>query len=196
MAQKCLELDKENPDCWLAYGAILGTYSLVSGIFDTLTHLDEVLTAIKRAYTFSGKRTLIYTPEGNNTKTLSLLGLSEFYRLCPDLWIVKLLTGVRGDKIKAYNYAKQLPIISKTNANARARATICAGAVNKDHKLIKEGISIIKKGLEFEILHPEAIRTQKRLLAANAQLNSSEEKDFEFYYSVGCVEFGNHRESN
>ena len=42
---------------------------------------------------------------GVDSLHVAIGGLAEYYRLAPDWWIFKLISGVRGDKEKSWKYA-------------------------------------------------------------------------------------------
>ena len=130
-------------------------------------------------------------PWGVDSLHVAIGALSEFYRLAPDWWLFKLISGVRGDKEKSWSYAKQLEVSDLASANIVARSALCHGADSENQALIDKGIAFVAKGIQFELLHPfdeSEYRRLARLYNGISELENPEPND---YYELGCHEFGN-----
>ncbi len=192
-SKQCLEVTQTNPDCWLTYAASHGALAVAEGIFDTISEISDVQDEMHKAYEILKKETdrCPMAPWGVDSKHVALGALAEYYRLAPDWWLFKLLSGVRGDKAKSWKYAQQMKVFDVSTANIAARSAICLGADSDNQKLIDQGIALMTKGMTFELLHPfdEAeYRRLARLYNAIAKLDNPEPED---YYDLACVEFGN-----
>ena len=192
-SKQCLEVTKTNPDCWLTYAASHGALAVAEGIFDTISEISDVQDEMHKAYRILKKETdrCPMAPWGVDSKHVALGALAEYYRLAPDWWLFKLLSGVRGDKEKSWKYAQQMKVNDVSTANIAARSAICLGADSDNQALIDQGIALMAKGMTFELLHPfdEAeYRRLARLYNAIAKLDNPEPDD---YYDLACVEFGN-----
>ena len=192
-SKQCLTITKKNPDCWLTYAASHGALALAEGIFDTISEISDVQDEMHKAHNILEKEPdrCPMAPWGVDSRHVALGALAEYYRLAPDWWLFKLLSGVRGDKEKSWHYAKQMKVNDVSTANIAARSAMCLGADTNNQKLIDRGIALMAKGMTFELLHPfdEAeYRRLARLYNAVAKLNNPEPDD---YYDLACVEFGN-----
>ena len=111
-SEKCLKIDTNNGGCWFLYGVALGEYITSVGIFKTIAHIKEVNDAFENAARYT-RDTLPFGPRGLNSRTAAYMGLTQFYRVCPDWWIMKLIAGIRGDKKRPTSIQKKsLPLIS------------------------------------------------------------------------------------
>ena len=192
-SKECLSITQKNPDCWLTYAASHGALALAEGIFDTISEISDVQDEMHKAYDILTKEKdrCPMAPWGVDSKHVALGALAEYYRLAPDWWLFKLLSGVRGDKEKSWHYAAKMKVNDVSTANIAARSAMCLGANTDDQKLIDQGIALMAKGMTFELLHPfdEAeYRRLARLYNAVAKLNNPDPDD---YYDLACVEFGN-----
>lgn len=192
-SKQCMKVTKTNPDCWLTYAASHGALAVAEGIFDTISEISDVQDEMHKAYRILTKETdrCPMAPWGVDSKHVALGALAEYYRLDTDWWLFKLLSGVRGDKEKSWKYAQQMKVNDVSTANIAARSAICLGADTDNQALIDKGITLMAKGMTFELLHPfdEAeYRRLARLYNAVAKLDNPEPED---YYDLACVEFGN-----
>ena len=139
-ANACLAFAPETPDCWLGYAALLGSLSLAEGILDTISAMEEVHTSLHKAYELSSLDPYPLGPWGIDSKHIATGGLAEFYRLVPDWWIFGVLAGVRGDKKKAWEYAKNMPVNDLGSANIVIRSALCHGGESENQALIDEAL--------------------------------------------------------
>jgi hypothetical protein len=192
-SKQCLNVTQTNPDCWLTFAASHGALAIAEGIFDTLSEISDVQDEMHKAHEMLLKESdrCPMAPWKVDSKHVALGALAEYYRLAPDWWLFKLLSGVRGDKEKSWKYAQQMKVFDVSSANIAARSAMCLGADSDDQALIDRGIALMVKGMGFELLHPfdEAeYRRLARLYNAVAKLKNPEPED---YYDLACVEFGN-----
>jgi hypothetical protein len=190
-SKKCLERIPDSPGCRLAYAALLGTLGLVEGIFDTISSMEEVSISLHLALELSKNKNFPMAPKGITSYHVALGAIAEFYRLVPDWWIFKMMAGVRGDKEKSWNYAKQIPLQNLGVANIIVRSALCWGGASEDMKVIETGLSRLAESMQLEMLHPFDEREYSRLTKLYRQLAALEDPDFDDYYDLGCKEFGN-----
>ena len=190
-AKVCLEVSPDTPDCWLAYAALLGSLSLAEGIIDTISAMEEVNSSLHKAYELSSQDPYPLGPYGIDSKHVATGGITEFYRLVPDWWIFGVLAGVRGDKEKAWEYAKTMAVHDLGSANIVIRAALCYGAESEDMSIISHGLKLIDKTLKFEITHPLDESEYRRFATLYNKMSQIESPDFGDYYDLGCLEFGN-----
>ena len=117
--------------------------------------------------------------------------LAEFYRLVPDSWLFGVVAGVRGDKGKAWFYANQMPVNELGSANIVGRSALCRGADSENQKLIDKGISIVAKGVNYELVHPFDESEYRRLARLYNAIGELDEPEPDDYFELGCHEFGN-----
>ncbi len=190
-SKKCLELLPKSPGCRLAYAALYGTLGLVEGIFDTISSMEEVHDSLHLALELSKTKNFPMAPRGITSHHVALGAIAEFYRLVPDWWIFKVMAGVRGDKEKSWNYAKQIPVENLGVANIVVRSALCWGGASENMKIVEHGLNVLSTSMQMEMLHPFDERELSRLTKLYRELATLEEADFDDYYDLGCKEFGN-----
>ena len=117
--------------------------------------------------------------------------LAEFYRAIPDSFIVKMITGHRGDKQKAYNYAKQLMKGTILRSVAVGKASLCLGGEQEDALLVKEGKASLAAGALLKPLSRSEQSEYRRLMAAHSDIRKVNGNDFDAIADVGCSDYGN-----
>ena len=110
--------------------------------------------------------------------------------MVPDWWIFKVLAGVRGDKAKAWSYAKTMPVKEIGSTNIVARAALCEGARSEDQKLVDKSMGLIVQGIEMDLMHPFDEPEFNRLGGYDA-IGALKDPSFDDYFELGCYEFGN-----
>ena len=185
-SEKCLKIDPENGACWFLYGAALGEYSVNVGIFKTVRHIKEVHDAFEKAARYTGKDPLPFGPEGLNSKIAAYMGLTQFYRLCPDWWIMKLIAGIRGNKKKAYEYSKEIPPLDFDRANTRALAALCYGAAEKNEAIVREGIAIVHEAAKQDVVNPVNYYVSRQVHMLDRLFTTRKNLTMADYYKIGC----------
>jgi hypothetical protein len=127
MAEQCLKMRADNPLCKFYLGANLGKIASIDGIFSSLKNAKLV----EKLWTETVESPYQHR-FGPNTSlqgaTRYALGL--FYRLVPDLRILKWVFGVKGDLSKSVAYHKEALEMDAPNVCTRtmlAVALICEG---------------------------------------------------------------------
>ena len=153
--------------------------------------MEEVNTSLHKAFDLSQKDPYPLGPWGIDSKHIATGGLAEFYRLVPDWWIFGVLSGVKGDKAKSWEYAKVMPVHDLGSANIVIRSALCHGGDSENQKLIDHALGLIQRTKTFEITHPLDESEYRRFAALYNSLSQIESPDFDDYYELGCHEFGN-----
>lgn len=188
---RCLEIAPDNADCHLSYAASRGASAIAHGIFSTISEIEEIQELMLNAHKVTKAKPFPMAPYGITSYHVATGALAEFYRLVPDWWIFKMLAGVRGDKAKAWSYAKTMPVKEIGSTNIVARSALCEGARSEDQKLIDKAIALIVNGVQMDLMHPFDEPEFNRLARLYDAIGALAEPSFDDYYELGCYEFGN-----
>lgn len=127
LAEKCLKIRPENPLCKFYLGVNLGKMASIDGIFSSLKNAKLVeklwLETVESPYQHKF---------GPNTSVqgAARYALGMFYRLVPDIVLLKWLFGVKGDLSKSVAFHKESLEYDTPNVCSRtmlAVAQICEG---------------------------------------------------------------------
>lgn len=185
-SEKCLKIEPENGECWVIYGASLGQYITGMGIFKTIGHIREVHDAFEKAVRFTGSHPFPFGPRGMTSKSAAYIGITQFYRICPDWWIVKLIAGIRGDKKKAYEYSKEIDPEDFERADVKVMAVLCYGAAEKNEAIIEEGRAIVRKAAKLDIVNPFNVFLREHIMMLNRIFSDNKDLNMNDYYKIGC----------
>ena len=189
---RCLELAPDNADCHLSYAASRGAHAIANGIFSQLSEISEIEQLMLHAHRVTKNNPFPMAPYGIDSYHVATGALAEFYRLVPDWWIIKVLTGgTRGDKAKAWSYAKEMPVHEIGSTNIVARAALCEGARAENSALIDRAIGLIARGVRMDLMHPFDEPEFNRLARLYDAIGGLEDPSFDDYFELGCYEFGN-----
>lgn len=139
-AERCLKQQKDNPVCKLLLGAMLGKIGSIDGVFSSIK---------QAAYVERLWLDVLASPYNHHfTPTTSIQGgaryaLGMFYRLVPDLALVRWLFGVQGDKKKSvlmHREAIELDGPNTCNKVMLGVALICVGGAKPEAAEVKEGL--------------------------------------------------------
>lgn len=188
-SERCLDIEPENGECWFFYGAGLGEYITTVGIFKTISHIREVHDAFEKAVKFTSEDPFPFGPMGMTSRSAAYMGITQFYRICPDWWVMKLIAGIRGDRKKAYEYSREIDPADFDRASIRAKAAICYGAAKNNREAIVEGKEIVRKAAGFDMVNPRHFYVRKRILRLNEIFTNNDDLDLKDYYKIGCRDF-------
>lgn len=190
-SEQCIKIAPANADCWLVNAGARGTRALVAGIFQTLSRISGVRDALHQAFKLAKVNPYPLAPWKVDTLHAARAALAEFYRLAPDWWLFKVLTGVRGDKVRSFEFVQEMSVNEVGTANIVARSALCYGADNGDSAAIARGVEVVSRGVELDLIQafdePE-YRRLARLYNGIVALKTFQPED---YYELGCHEFGN-----
>jgi hypothetical protein len=185
-AKNCVKQYPNDGECWLFYGASLGRYSVAVGIFETLSRIEEVHDAFEKAARLTRKDPFPFGPHGFNSSQAALMGLIEFYRVCPDWWLMEVIANIRGNKKKAYELSAGIDPVDFDRAEVKVRAVLCYGAVSKNQKIIDEGTLIIRQAAHYELVQPLHFISRENILYLDNFLTHHKSLGMSDYYKIGC----------
>jgi len=140
----CVErVDPDYAYCWLLMGVAYGRLGTTRGVLSSAFLADDVEGA--------WKKTMAMNPPGRNftgdpITVDTRYGLSTFYRMVPDRWLVKLITGTRGDKAKSVRLIRTAAAIQPYRLELQkelAVALLCFGADEDDADAIRSGKALL-----------------------------------------------------
>ncbi len=118
--RKCTELEPQNVGCWLYLGAGIGRLATTKGILSSLFSADDVEEAWLKGLELAKKQPDLSIEITNGIR----YGLSQFYRMVPDRFIVKLLIGTRGDIDKTIQYLQDLLKVQPNRVEAQKELAV------------------------------------------------------------------------
>ncbi len=143
-----LEKTPDDPHLHFAKGVLLGRIGTTRGVMASLRSADDIenawLKALESDYTYGS----IKLQEEIPCDTYLALGI--FYRLVPDSWLVKALTGTRGDLNKSLEMQQKGVQCSGDrvrNLKELGVTQMCLGTTNGDDSLIEDGRKSINRYL-------------------------------------------------
>ena len=141
-----LQLSPGHPHLLFGKGIALGRLGTTRGIFASIKYADDIEAAWKQ----SAQSSVSYRSLGGEEilPCDAYMALGTFYRMVPDLWIVKVLTGTRGDLDQAVEWIERadrcspgrIEILKELGA-----ARICRGQRDGDDQEIVVGISLLHR---------------------------------------------------
>lgn len=169
VARRCVtEVDPKNGACWHFYATGKGRLSTTRGLLDSMFEAKDVENAWLKAWELQPKDVL---PNGDPMTANIAYGLSVFYRMVPDLWIVKLVIGTRGDIDKSLDYVRKASTIQPWRLELQkelAVTLLCRAEKKDDEENRAEGMAILRRIVagEFDAGDPRAFNAIDRRHAA------------------------------
>ena len=171
-ARRCIEADPEEGECHFWLGAAVGRRSTTKGLLNSARAGKEIESSFQRAI----KLGLTYrSSTGHSSLANAHYALGQFYRLVPDLWIIKLLTGVRGDMDRSVDHMRKAVVIETERLEFTKElgvALICNGERNDRPELIEEGKATLTKVASLPVTEPSDLtdKTHAQMLLADPSL--------------------------
>lgn len=142
---RCVELEPTAAPClhFLATGK--GRAATTRGLLSALREASSVEGAWLKAWQHAADDDV--APNGDPLKANIAYGLSVFYRLVPDLWIVRVVIGTRGDIDKSVDYIRRAHALQPDRleiAKELGVALICRGSKKKDEANTREGRALLQ----------------------------------------------------
>ncbi len=195
--EQCVKLAPENADCWLSWVAIHARTAALRGIFAQLFSVSEIYDAMEKAYVLAKKDPFPYGINMNNFGQASF-ALIEFYRVLPDSFFFKVITGKRGDKQKSYEYAKALKADTHnqnlTTFAAFAKAALCHGGRVQDKAIVDAGVAALKGGLTMSLGSVVDQDANRRIIDTYKELKAlPSHEDFDKIAEIGCKDYGSEK---
>lgn len=169
VARRCItEVDPQNGACWHFYATGKGRLSTTRGLLDSMFEAKEIENAWLKAWKLQPKEIL---PNGDPMTANIAYGLSVFYRMVPDFWIIKLLIGTRGDIDKSLDYVRKALEIQPWRLELQkelAVALLCRAEKKGSEKNRAEAMAILRRIIagEFDAGDPRAFNAIDRRHAA------------------------------
>lgn len=150
-ARMGLKADPDSGESWFFLTAALGRTATTKGILNALKATGD----LERGFLAAAARKPKYNFAGFATAGDTQCGLGIYYRLVPDWWIVKVLTGTRGDIDKAISHLRESIRYQpyRIEYNKELGISLLCRAHRQDSAAdLKEGIDVLKKTLEMPTL--------------------------------------------
>ena len=155
-SRKAIQLEPKSGESLFFLTATLGRIATTKGILQALRVTGRLergflkVIAFKPEYNFAGFCT------AGDTQT----GLGIYYRIVPDWWLVKLLTGSRGDIDTSIVHLKNGLLYQPYRVEYNKEygvSLLCRGHRQKNQKDIEEGLQVLRKALEL----PNLLKTDR-----------------------------------
>lgn len=155
-ADACLKLEPKNAECNLMKGACYAMQASTWGIsLQSLRACSPMEKALRKAM----ENPSDFRHQGvMPTKQIAQVFRGILYRIAPDSWWFGFLSGIRGNKRRAYEWTKagyagpmtKEPMV----ALEYAVSAICFGRDEKDAKKIDEGLSVLRAAEKVPARYP------------------------------------------
>lgn len=146
VCERGLALSPGHPHLLFGKGIALGRLGTTRGLVASIRYADDIeqawLTAANSSYTYrslAGEEILPCDP---------IMAVGTFYRMVPDLWVVKVLTGTRGDLDQALSWLQRADRCSPGRIEIMKElgvARICAGQRRGQDELVVQGIATLRQ---------------------------------------------------
>ena len=153
---KCIEVSRKTPECYLLKGSCYAMQASTWGVGRKSLRVckpmdDAWAKAIRLPSSFRHA-------EGVTTAQLARILRAILYRIMPDRWWFRFLSGVRGSKEKAYRWMKDSAqgslLAEPMVVIERAATAICYGRAKKKPELVVEGMKLLEDGLKLPTRYP------------------------------------------
>jgi len=153
-ARQCAEADPSDGECYFWLGAAVGRRATTQGLLNSARAGREIEASFLRAIELG----LPYvSPTGHSSLANAYYALGQFYRLVPDSWFVKILTGVRGDLAKSVEMLRKAVAIESERLEFTKElglALVCHGQEDDRPALIEEGSRYLRKVASLPVTEP------------------------------------------
>ncbi len=136
-----------DPHLLFARGIAIGRYGTTRGVLSSL-FLAKRVESDWLAAAASGLR---YRSIGGEEEIPCDVyqALSIYYRIVPDWFVVQMIAGTRGDKVKAVSYGERAVACSPhriRNLKELGVSQICLGQSTSDDALVQKGLATLRRG--------------------------------------------------
>ena len=183
LADKCIELDKNNGSCWLWKGVGIGRRGTTQGVLRSLFLADDVEGAWLKA--LSLKPTYRSADNRDNALADGYYALGMFYRLVPE-WLCYFpfnwLIGACGDKEKSIEYQrKAVTLVPERIEYLRGLGVslLCHGQTYDRPEEIEEGKKVLKdlQSLPEKQLYDKIDKAHARMILEDPSLACGYQRD-------------------
>jgi len=147
IAKRIQKIDPDHPQGWFWQGTALGRIATANGIMSSLFMADDIEGLWLKASRMKG-----YEYRSSNDSSSFpgdvYFALGQFYRLCPDWMIVKMLTGTKGDIDQSISWLRKGVKFSPTRpemAKELGVSLLCKAANEDDAAALAEGKKWLQK---------------------------------------------------
>ncbi|MFO7560339.1 MAG: hypothetical protein R6X10_16010 [Desulfobacterales bacterium] len=147
LADKCIEVDEKDGNCWLWKGAAIGRAATTKGILTTLWVAEDV----EKAWLKGAELKPAYRATDGSASTLADIyyALGMYYRVVPE-WMrhfpLKQIFGTHGDKAKSVEYQRKTVAIEPERIEFHKElgaSLICYGTSHNKPEAIEEGKKLL-----------------------------------------------------
>lgn len=146
--EKAIAADPDSGESWFFLTAARGRFATTKGIIKTIRVTGE----LERGFLKTIEKKPRYNFSAFNTAGDTHCGLGIYYRLVPDSWFVKTLTGSRGDIDKSIKHLRKALLYQPYRIEYNKElgvSLLCRGVKKKHQSDIEEGLEILKNALTF-----------------------------------------------
>ncbi len=145
VCERGLALSPDHPHLLFGKGIALGRLATTRGIVASIRSASE----IERSWTLAARSDYVYRSKGDEEVLPCdpIMALGTFYRMVPDLLVVKVLTGTRGDLDRAISLLAEADACSPGRIEIGKElgvALICAGQKRKQDSLVLTGLARLR----------------------------------------------------
>lgn len=146
--EKAVAADPDSGESWFFLTAARGRFATTKGIIKTIRVTGE----LERGFLKTIEKKPRYNFSAFNTAGDTHCGLGIYYRLVPDSWFVKTLTGSRGDIDKSIKHLRKALLYQPYRVEYNKElgvSLLCRGIKKKRQSDIEEGLAVLKGALGF-----------------------------------------------
>ncbi len=146
VTERGLSLAPDHPHLLFAKGIALGRLGTTRGIIASIRYADDIEDAWMKAATSDYRYTSLGREEVLPCDPT--MALATFYRMVPDMWVVKVLTGTRGDLDLSLQWGLRAERCSPGRIEIMkelAMTRICLGQKRKQPELVVQGIADLRR---------------------------------------------------
>ncbi|RME25703.1 MAG: hypothetical protein D6798_08305 [Deltaproteobacteria bacterium] len=155
VCERGLALDPDHPHLLFGKGIALGRLGTTRGIIASIRYADDIEAAWKAA---ADSDTPYRSLGGEEILPCdAYMALGTFYRLVPDMWIVKVLTGTRGDLGEALRWLERADRCSPGRIEILKElgvARICYGQRHHSPEHVVQGVALLRRVAEMPPTKP------------------------------------------
>ncbi len=168
-ASRGLEIDPSSGESCFYKFAGLGRLAMVDGFLSSLRRLSALARLLEHCLELEvTHKDSEWQPELGNL----YMGASNFYRVVPDSFWMKITTGTRGDRRRAVEYSRRAHELASMRIDysiGLGASLLCLGTAEGDPESLREGIEVLERipDLPDRLPHDRATRRHARRLIAS-----------------------------
>lgn len=150
LTERCLKLTKKEAGCWHFWAVGQGRLATTKGIVSSMMVASDLEAAWKKAIALKPQDVHVW---GDPLLPGIEYALAVFYRLVPDMWIVKTMIGTRGDKPQSVALMRKAVAAQPYRLEVQKElgvSLVCLGLAKDDKKALEEGRALFQRILAGE----------------------------------------------